>query len=362
MSAYYSDDSIELYHGKNVDILPGLAAGSVDCVVTSPPYFGLRDYGVDGQYGAEATPAEFVENLRATFAEVWRVLADDGTLWLNLGDSYAGSWGAQGKSPQGLHSKVLAARAYNRKTTRTGSRREGMPAAKNLVGMPWRTAFALQDDGWILRNSIIWHKVTAMPHPVKDRLSGRHENIFLFSKSRRYYFNLDAIREPLKHKRPQRARAEHLAREGGLTTEHINAIRSVGITDVGRGAAVQTGTGNNRPEVRELAAEAKRVLGGYYREFMTPEKGKNPGDVWSIPAQPFPDAHFATYPPEVPRRCILAGCKPGGTVLDPFHGSGTTGMVARQHRRPYVGIELSAEYLDLSLRTRLSPASVNRLV
>lgn len=372
--SYYSDDTVTLHHGDSLDVLRTLADGSVDCTVTSPPYFGLRSYLPAGhpdkalEIGSEATPAEFIERLRAVFAEVHRVLADDGTLWLNLGDSYA----SKTSGPQG----PTGQRAGRTFTASGAGGYHGLPE-KNLMGIPWRVAFALQDDGWILRNDIIWHKLTAMPEPVRDRLSNRHEHMFLFSKSRRYHFDLDAIKEPLLHPeaadgsrtfggankaaelntgtygpRPQKVRAEQLAREGGLTEAHLAAIRSVGITDTGK-ATIQTGTGKNRPEIQALADEAKMVLGGYYREFLT-VSGKNPGDVWSLAAEPFPGAHFATFPSELPRRCIVAGCKPGGVVLDPFHGSGTTGMVATRNGRKYVGIELDKSAIDLSLRTRLA--------
>lgn len=397
MKPYYTDSTVTLWHGKNIEALPHIADGSVDCVVTSPPYFGLRSYLPEDhpdkadEYGTEETPSEFVANLVATFREIRRVLSKDGTVWLNLGDSYSTRKVIRDSSHQpGMHAgrtdheTIGKSWVDNRKSGAVRMPYEGIPE-KNLLGMPWRTAFALQDDGWILRNEIIWHKLTAMPEPVRDRLSNRHEHLFLFSKSRKYWFDLDAIKEPLLHpdaadgsrvfggvnktadlttgssarrtgntygQRPQRARAEQIAREKGLTEAHFEAIRAVGITDTGK-ATIQTGTGKNRPEIQALADEAKAALGGYYREFLTPA-GKNPGDVWSLAAEPFPGAHFATFPSELPRRCILAGCKPGGTVLDPFHGSGTTGMVAQRLGRKYVGIELNKDYIDLSLRTRLA--------
>ena len=274
MSLYYQDGQTALHHGDASGVLATLPDESVDCIVTSPPYFGLRDYGVDGQIGAEASPGEFVAAMVAVFREARRVLADDGTLWLNLGDSYSGgartTYADTGKA-----------------SGRIGTKRppSTLPG-KNLLGVPWRVAFALQDDGWILRNDIIWSKPNAMPESVTDRLSSRHEHLFMFSKSPRYWFDLDPIRE-------------------------------VAVTDVGG-------------------------------------KRRNPGDVWAIPTQPFAEAHFATMPPALAERCVSAGCKPGGTVLDPFSGSGTTGYAAAQHDRRYVGIDLNAEYLDLSLRTRLA--------
>lgn len=305
MSVYYEDDYVTLYHGDALDVLETMDSGSVDCIVTSPPYFGLRDYGVDGQIGAETSPAEFVETLRAVFAEARRVLADDGTLWLNLGDSYASDskWGGStgGKYAAALHGSTRVGR---------GKRSAGLPD-KNLIGIPWRVAFALQDDGWILRNDIIWHKPNAMPESVTDRLSTRHEHLFMFSKSRRYWFDLDPIREPVLH-------------EYGTRERHAETW-SNGST----GLVPHRGT------------------------TQAHENGRNPGDVWSIPTVPFPGAHFAVFPPAIPERCIQAGCKPCGTVLDPFSGSGTTGMAAAKHGRQYVGIDLNHEYLDLSLRTRL---------
>lgn len=276
MSApYYEDGSVTLWNGDALAVLRTLPDASVDCCVTSPPYFGLRDYGVEGQLGMEASPTEYVENMRAVFGEVRRVLAADGTLWVNLGDSYQ---------------------------------------SKDLLGIPWRVAFALQDAGWILRNSIIWVKPNAMPESVTDRLSTRHENVFMFSKSRRYWFDLDPIREP---------HVSDPSREGANALRGQKALRAVGPNS------------------------------GAYSEG-----GRNPGDVWSIPTRPFTGAHLASFPAQVPERCILAGCKPGGTVLDPFSGSGTTGMAAVKHGRRYVGIDLNPDYLDLSLRTRLAQGAL----
>lgn len=305
---YYTDDSVTLYHGDALEVLRGLPDKSVDCCVTSPPYFGLRDYGIDGQYGLEESPAEYVETMRSLFSEVRRVLADDGTLWLNLGDSYAGGGGGAGGK----------AGAYIDGGTprRNGAdhyRRMGV-GPKNLLGIPWRTAFALQDDGWTLRNDIIWAKPNAMPESVTDRLSTRYEHLFLFSKSPHYWFNLDPIREQYTGDRAESRRARV-------------------------------------PQADWKENSAKGAWSGE-------SKGRNPGDVWTIPTQPFSEAHFAVMPVALAERCILAGCKPGGIVLDPFSGSGTTGLAAARHGRRYVGIDLNAEYLDLSLRTRLAQTSL----
>ncbi|MFF4403668.1 DNA-methyltransferase [Streptomyces sp. NPDC001404] len=305
MSTYYHDDQVTLLLGDALDVLCTLPNGAVDCIVTSPPYYGLRDYGTDGQYGLEATPAEYVETMREVFAEARRVLADSGTLWLNLGDSYVAgppgkrrSSGLQGRSqaittPEGLGDKM----------------RCGIPE-KNLMMIPARVALALQDDGWLLRNDIIWSRPNAMPESVGDRMSTRYEHVFLFAKRSRYWFDLDAVREP--HKAPGRR----------------------------AGAGAFTGRNANHP----------RTGTGEYTGLHP--KGRNPGDIWEIATQPNRSGqtnHFAVFPMDLPLRCIKAGCKPGGTVLDPFSGSGTTGAAARQLGCHYVGIDLNPRYHDLAV-------------
>lgn len=294
MTHYYQDEHVTLHHGDAHDVLQRLVPASVDCIITSPPYFGLRDYGVDGQIGAESSPGEYVARMVDLFREARRVLADDGTLWLNLGDSYA-----------------------------SGSRTAYALPGKNLLGIPWRVAFALQDDGWILRNDIIWSKPNAMPESVTDRLSNRHEHLFMLAKSRRYWFDLDAVREPHEEK-------SLYQQEVARRRPHASGKSGAQIVP---GQAAQSGMAAGGRELNPL--------------------GRNPGDVWTIATQPFPGAHFAVMPPALAERCVQAGCKPGGTVLDPFSGSGTTGMAAAKHGRRYVGIDLNADYLDLSLQTRL---------
>lgn len=308
---YYADDQVTLWHGDSLEVLSALPDASVDCCVTSPPYFGLRDYGEEGQYGLEASPAEYVETMRRVFAEVRRVLADDGTLWLNLGDSYYSGRGAA----TGVDQKNPARRGFGRVLDKGGC---DWARPKNLLGIPWRTAFALQDDGWNLRNDVIWAKRNAMPGPEKDRLTCRHEHLFMFSKSRRYWFDLDPVREPHLSADDPRNRADR-------TPERT---RDVGGRDDGF--------------TRTSGAASWHPL------------GKNPGDVWTMAASPFPEAHFATMPVALAERAVLAGCKPGGMVLDPFSGTGTTGLAATKHGRRYVGIDLSRDYLDLSLRTRFA--------
>jgi DNA modification methylase len=318
MSVYYADDWVTLHLGDALEVARELPDGAADCIVTSPPYFGLRDYGIEGQYGLESSPAEYVETMRALFSELRRVLDADGTLWLNLGDSYSTRGGqlASGKTGRDYGG------AYEDLRSRAPGT-NGLPD-KNLLGIPWRVAFALQDDGWILRNAIIWSKPNAMPESVTDRLSGRYEHVFLFSKSRRYWFDLDPIREA----------AATADRTGSRASYHPPV------------------SGNDPQWTR--ATSGLRSAG-----LPMSDTGRNPGDVWSINTQPFSAAHFAVMPQQLAQRCILAGCKPGGTVLDPFSGSGTTGLAAQRTGRKYVGIDLNAEYLDLSLRTRLNQSALD---
>jgi len=327
VTVYHAEHDVTLHLGHVLDVLPTLQAESVNCVVTSPPYYGLRDYGVEGQIGLEASPSEYVETLRAVFAEVRRVLRPDGVLWLNLGDSYAGSWGNQGHDPErdDLHVGVRGRGALPT-GSRTGSRKPGEPGPKNLYGIPWRVAFALQDDGWTLRNDVIWSKPNAMPESVTDRLATRYEHVFLFSRSRRYWFDLDPIREPL-------AFPDTWGHTFGGNSPEVGRRRGSAYAEPGKRAA-ETGVGNRHQDSTGPGMGAD-------------PRGRNPGDVWTIPTSPYPAAHFATFPPELARRCITAGCPPDGTILDPFAGSGTTLMVARRLLRKSVGIELNAAYCGL---------------
>jgi site-specific DNA-methyltransferase (cytosine-N4-specific) len=334
VTPYYEDASVTLWHGDSLDVLRGLPSRSVDSCVTSPPYFGLRDYGEPGQLGLEASPAEYVENMRALFAEVRRVLADDGTLWLNLGDSYYSGRGNPG--PNSADEKQAARRGWTRTLDKPG---QSWAKPKDLLGIPWRVAFALQDDGWTLRNAVVWHKPNAMPESVTDRLSCDYEIVFLFSRARFYWFDLDPIREPLAY------------------PEALDGTRVFGGSNKGTEGGIDA-TSRRRGGNRYGAARPgdNREQGDDH-DAANP-RGRNPGSVWDIPTQPFAEAHFAVMPLALAERCILAGCKPGGTVLDPFSGSGTTGMAAAKHGRRYVGIDLNRDYLDLSLRTRLAQPSL----
>ncbi len=330
---YFTDDSVTLYLGDALAVLRELPDQSVDCCVTSPPYFGLRDYGEEGQYGLEASPAEYVETMRAVFAEVRRVLADDGTLWLNLGDSYYSGRGAA--TGQDLKN---SARRFGVRSVDKGGVDWARP--KNLLGIPWRTAFALQDDGWTLRNDVIWHKPNAMPESVNDRLSSRHEHLFMLSKSRTYWFDLDPIREPVTSTSVTALDWARDSKEADVPGQSMRQHRSDRTPYVGM------------PPQNIKAATGRQHVVDYGKG------GKNPGDVWTVPTQPFGEAHFAVMPQALAERAILAGCKPAGVVLDPFSGSGTTGLAAAKHGRRYVGIDLSRDYLDLSLRTRLGQTAL----
>lgn len=354
--------SYQLLQGDCLDVLPTLPAGSVQCCVTSPPYFGLRDYQtaqweggdpecdhspggqkrvgkttlrgstttqghqqepyknhcpkcgatrIDQQIGTEETPVAYVANLVTVFREVWRVLADDGVLWLNLGDSYNGSGGAGGDYGKGGLKEG--------QPKYPGRRIDGLKP-KDLIGIPWRAAFALQDDGWYLRSDVIWHKLNPMPESVTDRPTKAHEYMFLLTKQAKYYYDADAIRE-----------AQSANSHGGQLQKFVN------------------GNGRKREQLQSVKTSTLGGVASDYSPF-----GRNKRSVWSIPSQPYSGAHFATMPPDLVAPCILAGSRPGDTVLDPFSGSGTTGEVALRYSRRYVGIELNPDYIQLAHK-RIAP-------
>lgn len=287
--------------------LAELPGESVHCVVTSPPYFGLRDYGVAGQIGLEETPAAFVAVMVEVFREVRRVLRSDGTLWLNLGDSYAASTkgaGGQGKQHTNAGS-VMDDRSWR------------IPAGlkpKDLIGIPWRVAFALQADGWYLRQDIIWSKPNPMPESVTDRCTKAHEYLFLLSKSARYHYDAAAIAEAISE--------STIGRWGTETPERRNPSS--------QGLSVGPTTGASC--------------------FGTSDGKRNRRSVWNVATQPFSEAHFATFPPALIEPCILAGCPKDGTVLDPFGGAGTTGLVSDRLGRNAILIELNPDYADIAER------------
>lgn len=295
----------EIMRGDSLKKLRILPNKLVDCCVTSPPYWSLRDYGIKGQLGLERTPEEYVDKLVEIMNEVKRVLKDDGTLWLNIGDTFAGA---------GLHPEVPAENSMQRSNhgsylkpgNKTGSRKNSFKPRtipiglkpKDLIGLPWKLAFALRSDGWYLRQDIIWHKPNLMPEPVRDRCTKSHEYIFLLTKSKKYHFNKDAIKEVSQ---------EGMHSASASPSNSKNKLRS-----------------------------SSKVL---YR---------NKRSVWTVANNPYKGAHFATFPEKLVEPCVLAGSRKNGTVLDPFAGSGTTGVVALKSNRKFIGVEINAKYARMA--------------
>jgi len=283
-----------------------LDTDSVHCCVTSPPYFNLRDYSTPGQLGREATPEEYVEKLVEVFRAVRRVLRPDGTLWLNIGDSYTSG----GRKTRDFDKKLPARSVDQRPRTPVGMK------PKDLIGIPWMLAFALRSDGWYLRQDIIWHKPNATPESVRDRCTKSHEYIFLLTRSERYYFDADAIREPFTT--PPRTGIRRSYRSGCVSS-----------FDMEHGHLKQSGNFAGLP--------------------LNPA-GKNKRDVWTINTSSFKGAHFAVFPEKLVEPCILAGCPQGGIVLDPFMGSGTTGVAAKRLGRGFIGIDINADYCTMAIK------------
>lgn len=317
---------IEIRQGDCRQLVKAMPDRSVHCVVTSPPYFGLRDYGVKGQMGLEPTPAEFVAGMVELFRDVRRVMRDDGTLWLNLGDSYAndGKWGGH---TGGKHVRALHASPIGRNKRYTGLK------PKDLIGIPWRVAFALQEDGWFLRQDIVWSKPNPMPESVTDRCTKAHEYIFLMSKAPRYYFDAAAITEPVSPNTHARLAQDVEAQRG--------SDRVPGKTN-----------GPMKAVARKVASEGEGIKSNasFYNATAFRVDERNKRSVWTVATQPFKEAHFATFPPALIEPCILAGCPEGGTVLDPFGGAGTTGLVADRLQRNAILCELNPEYADIARR------------
>lgn len=329
--------------GDNVTVLRGLPEACVDTCVTSPPYYGLRDYGVAGQIGLESTPEQYVARLVEVFREVRRVLKDDGTLWLNLGDSYAASSGTLGRNDSqrlrdGVGNGHGGGRAENM-TGRQGTHKRMMEGlkSKDLIGIPWLVAFALRADGWYLRSDIIWNKPNPMPESVTDRPTKSHEYIFLLSKNERYYYDAAAIAEPKAYSTVSDARGNG----NGHRRERDYP-----------GAQTNGGTNLGGPEGSRNKRSVWTIDEEEFVQFLKwkAEQPKNKMDVWDVSTKPYKEAHFATFPPDLIKPCILAGSRPGGVVLDPFFGSGTTGFVAREFGRHFIGIELNPEYVRLAER------------
>jgi DNA modification methylase len=304
--------------GDALEILKTLPDGIINTCVTSPPYFGLRDYGVDGQIGLEQGPEQFIQKLVEVFREVRRVLRDDGTLWVNIGDSYATMQRSGKKESPGVGAKQAMPPIRTKIRWGKGggtnfwwripTEKYGDLKPKDLIGIPWMLAFALRADGWHLRQDTIWHKPNSMPESVKDRCTKAHEYIFLLSKSPKYYFDSEAIQEPSVSTHPS---GNGFKRECRLSYKDKNGAR-----------------GNDQPwQVKPT---------------------RNRRSVWSVNTKPFKEAHFATFPEKLVEPCILAGSPKGGLVLDPFFGAGTTGLVAKKLGRNYLGVEINPKYAQIA--------------
>lgn len=312
-----------IINGDALSVLKAMDSDSVDCCVTSPPYWRLRDYGTGGQIGDEDSIAEYLFHISEVFEEVRRVVRDSGTAWINMGDGYSGGgfggggYAELGHWADGKKSATWAARnnVRNRYDMNIGLK------PKNLIGMPWRLALALQDNGWYLRQDIIWHKPNPMPESVVDRCTKSHEYVFLFSKRPKYYFDADVLKEPVSgtaHKR-----GNGVNRKARLDAERaFNRKRSV----------------CKEPRQNQSFSSSVSELVPY----------RNARSVWTIPTQGRSDDHFASFPDELARRCILAGCPRGGVVLDPFIGRGTTAIVALRHQRSAIGIDINKIYCEMS--------------
>ncbi|MEE4662821.1 site-specific DNA-methyltransferase [Pseudomonas alliivorans] len=332
--------------GDCIDMMRTLPDESVHTCVTSPPYYGLRDYGVEGQIGLEETPAEFIARLVDVFREVRRVLRADGTIWVNMGDTYASTAPGTRNSPQTKGSKSNADQWAN---VRPDLRAFGIKP-KDLLGIPWRLAFALQEDGWYLRQDIIWHKPNPMPESTRDRCTKAHEYIFLLSKSRQYYYDQDAVKEPVAASSIVRLAQDLEQQHGsdrvpGKSNGPMKAVRarrdSFKREDSKREQAIPgQSVGTHRPDREESAY---------------PLDLRNKRSVWTVPTVGYKGAHFATFPPDLIRPCILAGAPRGGVVLDPFGGAGTTSLVSMQEGRRSIICELNPEYAALA-RARIDSA------
>lgn len=314
----------------NEDALTALnkiETGTIETCVTSPPYYGLRNYGAAGQIGLEESPERYIEKLVIIFREVRRVLRDDGTLWIVIGDSYAG-YGNRGGGDPTTKQRNLGDQSYPRKTTPEGCK------PKDLIGIPWMLAFALRADGWYLRQDIIWQKPNAMPESVRDRCTKSHEYIFLLSKSKKYYFDAEEISEPCAESTIKRIKQD-IDGQKGSTRQQSRGNRPMKAASPRYGGKKYT----------ENPDQFNRTKSGNFYDY---KPRRNKRDVWTVPTSAYRDAHFATFPPDLIKPCILAGSSRGGTVLDPFCGSGTTGAVALNLNRNFIGIDINPDYCEIA--------------
>lgn len=331
---------IEILQGDCLSVIPTLSEKQFRTCVSSPPYYGLRDYGHHGQIGLEETPQEYIDKMVSVFREIRRVLTDDGTLWLNLGDSYAndGKWGGSsgGKHVSALHGNTGIGRG--KKTT-------GLKP-KDLIGIPWRVAFALQADGWYLRSDIVWAKPNCMPESVTDRPTRSHEYIFLLAKSERYYYDSDAIKEQAS----QASQASMDRWEQDIDAQIGSSRANGGAKTNGTMKAVG---GPHRSEKQRGHSRRHDGFNDRWDHLSKEDQcssTRNKRDVWTVAPAQYREAHFATFPPDLIKPCILAGAAPGDSVIDPFGGSGTTGEVALSLGRRCTLIELNSDYCALARR------------
>ncbi len=340
---------LELNNIYNLDCREGLKFledNSIDCCITSPPYWELRDYGVEGQIGLEETLDEYIENLVNVFKEVKRVLRPTGTLWLNMGDCYVGTGGDRKKKVKNeLFQEQQKHNPKEGRYKRKKSLKEINLKPKDLVGLPWRIAFALQQDGWYLRSDIIWNKTNCMPEAVKDRPTKAHEYIFLLSKNNKYYYDYESIKEDCVNGDPNPPRGSK-----GVLGNLNKGRRLKGNAKIFRGGGAYTENRcfNNSAEVARESHGNKPNL----------SMKRNKRTVWNIATDSFKEAHFATFPPKLIEPCVLAGCPKDGIVLDVFMGSGTTAMVAVQNNRKYIGFELNPEYIEMANMYRLNQVQI----
>lgn len=339
-----------MHHGDALAVLRTLSEDSVQCCVTSPPYYGLRDYGIEGQIGLERTPQEYVEKLVDVFTEVHRVLKPDGVLWLNLGDSYATGAGRVGDCPgggkqgnrwKGGRGGHEGKHAYSESACGIGplSQPNRMPLPglkpKDLIGIPWRVAFALQEAGWWLRSDVIWCKDNPMPESVQDRPTRAHEYVFLLSKSQHYFYDIEAIKEPGIYAGPNGKQQSPYAQGFGRRTKAEERERQ----DKQRGHSRRHAGFNDRWDAMDKRQQCNVM--------------RNVRSWWRINPEPIPEAHFATFPIRLAERCILAGSRIGDIILDPFAGAGTAWMACLKHGREFVGIELNPAYIEISKQRAL---------
>lgn len=355
--------SVRILIGDCRDLLRTLPDESVHCVVTSPPYWGLRDYGTGSSgIGLEQTVDEHMDALVGVFREVRRILRADGTLWLNYGDAYAGSWGAQGRGDKraemdardSLSAQQIAAHPKRRQT---GSLiRTGGCKAKDLMGLPWMLAFALRADGWYLRQEIIWHKPNPMPESVRDRCTKAHEHLFILSKSDRYWFDSEAIAEPAAASTVERVSQPNNDNQAGSERAHAGGKTNGNMKAVVKKPRMPKDQGRVDQELRP----AERFGGGAgWRD--NPDARpitRNKRSVWTVNTEGYSEAHFATFPPSLIEPCIKAGCPEGGTVLDPFGGAGTTGLVADRLKRNAILLELNPDYAAMAQRRIANEAGI----